>query len=70
MILAAIMLSYMIIWMKKQSNNIKSEFQSQIEEILLTDKQRTGIFTLIFLSISREGAELVLLLYSKYIDHI
>jgi high-affinity iron transporter len=68
MIVAAGFLTWMIIWMMNQSKTLKSDLQVKISGVI-TDKQRTGILLLVFFSVSREGAELVLLLYATFIKN-
>ena len=68
MIVAAGFLTWMIIWMMNQSKTLRSDLQGKISGAI-TDKQRTGLLLLVFFSVSREGAELVLLLYSTFIKH-
>ncbi|MFX0085330.1 MAG: FTR1 family protein [Candidatus Hodarchaeota archaeon] len=66
MFLAAFVLSWMIIWMNKQAKNIKTEFHEKIDKVI-TNQQKMGIILLVFFSVAREGAELVLLLYANYL---
>ncbi len=66
MFLAAIILTWMILWMSKQAKNLRSEFQYKIDNIV-TNQEKYGIILLVFFSVAREGAELVLLLYTSYI---
>ncbi len=68
MIVAACFLTWMIIWMMKQSKTLRSDLHIKISGAI-TDNQRTGILLLVFFSVSREGAELVLLLYSTFIKN-
>ncbi|MHA2219166.1 MAG: FTR1 family iron permease, partial [Candidatus Hodarchaeales archaeon] len=68
MIIAAGFLTWMIIWMMNQSKTLRSDLQGKISGAI-TDKQRTGILLLVFFSVSREGAELVLLLYATFIKN-
>ena len=67
-ILAAGFITWMIIWMTKQSRTIKSELESKIS-MSITEKQRLGLFLIVFFSVAREGAELVIFLYAAYIDN-
>ncbi|MFX0062234.1 MAG: FTR1 family protein [Candidatus Hermodarchaeota archaeon] len=69
MLLAAGVLTWMILWMARQSKNIKSEFQDKIEQII-TNQEKAGIILLVFFSIAREGAELVLFLYASYVGSV
>jgi high-affinity iron transporter len=57
MILAALFLSYMIIWLYQQKNP-----KTSIEEKLLKNSSRAGLFFLVFFAILREGIETVLFL--------
>jgi high-affinity iron transporter len=66
MFLAVGVLTWMIIWMTRQSKNFRSEFQDRIDKII-TNKEKAGIVLLVFFSVSREGAELVLFLYASYL---
>jgi len=68
MIIAAGFLTWMVIWMMKQSKTLLSDLHVKISDAI-TDKQRTGILLLVFFSVSREGAELVLLLYATFIKN-
>lgn len=69
MLLAAFVLSWMIIWMNQQAKNIKSEFQKKID-LAITKQQKMGIILLVFFSVAREGAELVLFLYTNYLGNV
>jgi high-affinity iron transporter len=68
MIIAAGFLTWMILWMMNQSKTIQSDLQVKISGII-TDRKRAGILLLVFFSVSREGAELVLLLYATFIKN-
>lgn len=57
MLVAAVILTSMIIWMARESNNISTTIQEQVEE-----KKAYGLFALAFLSVLREGIETVLFL--------
>ncbi len=69
MFLAAGVLTWMIIWMSKQAKNLRSEFQEKIDKVI-TNKEEKGIILLVFFSVAREGAELVLFLYANYIGTV
>ncbi|MFX0152796.1 MAG: FTR1 family protein [Candidatus Hodarchaeota archaeon] len=66
MFFAVGVLTWMIIWMTRQAKNLHSEFQNKIDRIV-TNKEKAGIVLLVFFSVSREGAELVLFLYASYL---
>ncbi|MCK4849667.1 MAG: FTR1 family protein, partial [Candidatus Heimdallarchaeota archaeon] len=68
MMVAAGFLTWMIIWMMNQSKTLHSDLQLKISGVI-TDKQRTGLLLLVFFSVSREGAELVLLLYATFVKN-
>lgn len=69
MFLAAAVLSWMIVWMARQSKNIRSDIQDKVDEII-TNQQKTGIILLAFFSVAREGAELVLFLYASFVGSV
>ena len=69
MFLAAVVLSWMILWMTRQSKNIRSDIQDKIDKII-TNQEKAGIAFLVFISVVREGAELVLFLYASYIGSV
>ncbi|MFX0124262.1 MAG: FTR1 family protein [Candidatus Hodarchaeota archaeon] len=69
MFLAAAVLSWMIVWMTRQSKNIRSDIQDKVDRII-SNKEKTGITLLVFISVAREGAELVLFLYASYIGSV
>ena len=69
MLLAAAVLSWMIVWMTRQSKNIRSDIQNKIDRII-TNQEKTGIILLVFFSVAREGAELVLFLYASFLGGV
>ncbi|MFW9904207.1 MAG: FTR1 family protein, partial [Candidatus Thorarchaeota archaeon] len=69
MLLAAGVLSWMILWMNRQAKYIRSDFQEKIDKII-TKHEKAGITLLVFFSVAREGAELVLLLYASYVGSV
>jgi len=58
---AVVVLTSMIIWMQKQSRGIKGELQARLDEAIRTDAA-WGVAGLAFLSVLREGVEMVLFL--------
>jgi len=58
---AAVVLTYMIVWMAKNSRKMKGEIQERLE-IAVTTGYVLGIATLAFVSVFREGLETVLFL--------
>jgi high-affinity iron transporter len=69
MLFAASVLTWMILWMRRQSQSIRSEIELKIDQTI-TSKQKAGIFLLVFSSVAREGAELVLFLYANFLDNL
>lgn len=61
MLLAAGMLTWMIFWMQKSSVTLKAEIETQVRGALKGNRWG-GLFVLAFLSVFREGIELVLFL--------
>ncbi|MHA1979355.1 MAG: FTR1 family iron permease [Candidatus Hodarchaeales archaeon] len=68
MLLAAGFITWMIIWMTKQSRSIKTELEEKIATSI-SERQRMGLILIVFFSVAREGAELVIFLYAAYIDN-
>jgi len=67
MILAAVLLSTMIIWMAR-NKNISENLENQASAVMDSNKNvAQGLFALAFLSVFREGIETVLFLYGIYI---
>jgi high-affinity iron transporter len=60
-LIAASVLTYMIIWMGKNSKNIRRDLETKIR-ISVNSNQMMGIFFLAFTSVFREGLETVLFL--------
>ena len=63
MVLAVGVLSYMVIWMKRQAVNIKGELQARVDEALLSGSG-FALASLAFLVVVREGIETVLFLFA------
>ena len=59
MILAATILTWVIIWMMRTSKDIKGKLENKIEMTIKTE-QRFGLVFLAFISVVREGIETVL----------
>ena len=62
MIIAAIILSTVIVWMGK-NKNIAEDLQKKAKNALSSKKVGLGIFILAFISVFREGIETILFLY-------
>lgn len=67
MFLAAAVLSWMILWMWRQSRGIKGELEKQID-VSISGNQKKGLVALVFFAVFRELAELVLFLYASYVE--
>jgi high-affinity iron transporter len=66
---AIVLLSWMLIWMTRQSRRLKAELEGEINTALFNDDQAGwGIFVLIFFAVLREGFETVIFLAAKYQD--
>ncbi len=64
---AIAMLTWMLIWMTKQSRAIKGEVESSLSNVLGKGKKAgLGIFGLVLFAILREGFEVVLFISSKF----
>ncbi|MCG3220680.1 MAG: FTR1 family protein, partial [Candidatus Heimdallarchaeota archaeon] len=61
MIFAAILLSWMIVWMRRTGRDIQDKLESRIEQSIKS-QQRLGIISLAFISVLREGIETVIFL--------
>ena len=68
MLLAAGFITWMIIWMMNQSKSIKSDLEDKITTTI-SEQQRFGLMLIVFFSVAREGAELVIFLYAAYLDN-
>lgn len=67
LVLAAVMMSHMVVWMKKHSRTLKSELEKQAGQALVTHNLwALSIVTAI--AIGREGAETVIFLYGMFVD--
>jgi high-affinity iron transporter len=61
MIFAALLLSWMIVWMRRTGKELRGELESKIEHSI-KNQQRFGIISLAFISVLREGIETVIFL--------
>jgi high-affinity iron transporter len=62
MLIAAVFLSWMIIWLQQQSVSAKDKLEVEVREASQLKRSRTALFGLAFLSVGREGFELALFL--------
>ncbi len=61
MIFAAILLSWMIVWMRRTGRDMRDKLESRIDQSIRRE-QRLGIISLAFISVLREGIETVIFL--------
>jgi len=61
MLVAAVILTWMIFWMRRQSNTFRHELETGVRKAANQNGQR-GLFLLAFFAIAREGLELSLFL--------
>jgi high-affinity iron transporter len=64
MLLAACFLTWMILWMSRNSRSLKSELQRGVSAALQRGGAAWGLFLLVFFAVVREGVELALLLFA------
>lgn len=64
MLLATAFLTWMILWMARNSRSLKGELQRGIAAALDRGGAAWGIFLLVFFAVVREGVELALLLFA------
>ncbi len=62
MVIAAVLLTWMILWMRRQSANLRGEIENGIAKASAGQNNRPALFWLAFLAVGREGIELVLFL--------
>lgn len=61
-LLALAVLTWMIFWMKRQSQAIKGELEHQVDKAILSDNVRRAMAAVAFLAVLREGIEAALFL--------
>jgi high-affinity iron transporter len=64
MVLAAVFLTWMILWMLRNARYLKGELQRGISDALARGAGTWGLFALAFFAVVREGVELALLLFA------
>lgn len=64
MLLAAVFLTWMILWMLRNARYLRGELQSGISDALARGAGTWGLFALAFFAVVREGVELALLLFA------
>ncbi len=65
---AAVMISWTVIWMQKHARNISGEFKTLKQSIEEGVKPPYSLAIVVFLSVLREGSEIVLFTYSYYLS--
>ncbi len=64
MVLATAFLTWMILWMARNSRSLKGELQRGVAAALEQGGAAWGLFLLVFFAVVREGVELALLLFT------
>lgn len=59
---AAIVLTWVIVWMSRNSHKLSSEIKNAIDEVGNDKKATWGLFSLAFLTVGREGFETIIIL--------
>jgi len=67
MLLAAAMLTWVILWMKNQSRAINLKLETDVQHAVIKDS-KNALFFLAFLSVIREGIELAIFLTATSMD--
>lgn len=62
MVLAAVLLTWMIIWMRRSASGLQKKLESEVQEASGRQNNRLALFGVSFLAVAREGIELVLFL--------
>ncbi|MGF1603785.1 MAG: FTR1 family protein [Thermosynechococcaceae cyanobacterium] len=64
-VVAIAMLSWMLIWMTRQSKSLKGEIEGSLASTLQTESAGWGVFTLVSIAVLREGFETVLFIFAN-----
>lgn len=67
MLAAAVLLTWMIIWMRRQAATLKQDLEAEVKVAAAGQSSRRTLFWLSFLAVGREGFELVLFLVAARI---
>ncbi len=67
MLLAAVLLTWVILWMSKYSRGINEKLSSGVQQAV-SDRSRLALFSLSFLAVIREGIELAFFLAAVSLD--
>jgi high-affinity iron transporter len=65
---AALMISWTVLWMQKHARSISGELKNLSNEVRQGEKPIYALFLVVFFSVLREGAEIVLFAYSYFIS--
>lgn len=65
---AAAMISWTVLWMQKHAKSLSGELKTFGEKVRDGEKSLYALFFVVFFSVLREGAEIVLFTYSYYIS--
>ncbi|MGB7415751.1 MAG: FTR1 family protein [Thermosynechococcaceae cyanobacterium] len=64
-VVAIAMLSWMLIWMTRQSKSLKGEIEGSLTSTLQSKSAGWGVFTLVSIAVLREGFETVLFIFAN-----
>lgn len=64
MLLAALFLTWMVLWMLRNARYLKGELQRGVADVLARGGGTWGLFAIAFFAVVREGVELALLLFA------
>lgn len=67
---AAAMISWTVIWMQKHARSLSGELKSLSQSIQEGKKPLYSLLVVVFLSVLREGSEIVLFTYSSFISGV
>jgi high-affinity iron transporter len=67
MILAAVILTWVILWMRKQAKVIDKKLEANVKDAIIKDN-KAALFSLAFLAVIREGIELAFFLTAVSMD--
>ena len=67
MLIAAVLLTWMIVWMRRQATTLKQDLEAEVKEAAAGRSGEQALFWLSFLAVGREGFELVLFLIAARI---
>src|SRR6202011_929789 len=68
LLISAVFVLTLVLWMNRHAQELKGEIETRLQQGAGTSASRWGIFLFVFLMISREGVETVLLLFTLRFD--